>query len=246
MSDAGDRAAEWVYRGVWGVLARWFRVPQEPPTIPAGAGEDVKQFHPAKGFLRYLKLKFWVGLLVVDIAIGVGWLIVLAVSPPLGLVLFLPALVLAVVPDILAYVGIHLRYDTTWYVVTGRSLRIRRGLWVIRETTITYENIQNLRVVQGPVDRYFGIASVIVDTAGAAKSSKQEGASNPNQAIIEGVDNAESLRDMILARLRRSKSGGLGDEGETQTMERGGWTEERLRVLREIRDAAAALAAGLK
>ena len=28
-------ASRWIYRGVWAVLVRWFRVPAEPPTLPA-------------------------------------------------------------------------------------------------------------------------------------------------------------------------------------------------------------------
>jgi uncharacterized membrane protein YdbT with pleckstrin-like domain len=77
-----------------------------------------------------------------------------------------------IAPDVIAYVGLHLRYDTTWYVFTDRSLRIRRGIWVIHETTITFENVQNVAVAQGPVQRYFGIADVIVQTAGGGASKK--------------------------------------------------------------------------
>jgi membrane protein YdbS with pleckstrin-like domain len=244
MTDGGERVAEWAYRGVWGVLAKWFRVPRDPPSIPAGSGEDVRKFHPAPGFLRYLKLKFWIGLAVVDAAILVGWLILLVTAPVLGLLLLPFALALAVIPDIVAYIGIHLRYDTTWYVITRRSLRIRRGLWIIRETTITYENIQNIRVYQGPVNRFFGISNVVVDTAGVSATPNQQGASRPNQAIIEGVENAEEIRELILARLRRSKSGGLGDEEEPPSTGPGRWTREHLETLREIRDAVDDLAGG--
>ena len=36
----------------------------------------------------------------------------------------------------------------------------------VLETTITFENIQNVTVQQGPLQRLFGIADVRVDTAG--------------------------------------------------------------------------------
>jgi hypothetical protein len=62
MSGHVERATAWVYRGVWGILNRWFRVPQQPPTLPVGRGETVQSFRPANGFLRYLKLQFWLGL----------------------------------------------------------------------------------------------------------------------------------------------------------------------------------------
>ena len=39
MSDRVEKAAEWVYRGVWKVLSDWFRVPERPPTLPVAEGE---------------------------------------------------------------------------------------------------------------------------------------------------------------------------------------------------------------
>ena len=73
----------------------------------------------------------------------------------------------------MVYVALHLRYDTTWYVVTDRSLRIRRGIWVIEETTITFENVQNVSITQGPLERAFGIATLVVDTAAAAANRRR-------------------------------------------------------------------------
>ena len=31
---------------MWGVLAAWFRVPEEPPRLPSVAGEPVRSFRP--------------------------------------------------------------------------------------------------------------------------------------------------------------------------------------------------------
>ena len=134
--------------------------------------------------------------------------------------------------DILAYVALHLRYDTTWYVMSGRSLRIRRGIWIIRETTVTFENVQNVELKQGPLQRHFGISNLIVQTAGGGGSPNSGGA---HRAIIEGISDPARYREAIMARLRRSGTAGLGDEAED---EEGavGWTREHLDVLREIRD----------
>src|SRR5262252_829179 len=77
-------------------------------------------------------------------ALLIAWLAITAASFRIGLLLAPLALAVMVLPDIVAYVAIHLRYDTTWYVLTHRSLRIRRGIWVIHETTITFENVQNV------------------------------------------------------------------------------------------------------
>src|SRR4029453_8092335 len=142
-----------------------FKVPEEPSTLPA-AGEPVRSLRPAPGYLRYLKFLFWVALIPGDILPVLGWIAVSIAVPVLGVLLALPFLALMFLPDIFAYVGIPLRYDTTWYVLTDRSLRIRRGILTIHETTISFENVQNVEVRQGPIQRYFGIADVIAQTAG--------------------------------------------------------------------------------
>ena len=89
---------------------------------------------------------------------------------------------------------------------------IRRGIWVIQETTITFENVQNVKLTQGPLQRHFGIANVMVDTAGGSSDRKQRGGATSHQGIIEGVtqEDAARLRDLILGKLRRSATAGLG------------------------------------
>jgi membrane protein YdbS with pleckstrin-like domain len=212
MQDSVQRSAEWIYQGVWRVLADCFRVPQLPPSMPIGPADFCRSFHPSRRYLAYLKLYFWVGLVIIDLAILVGWVAVLLASPLIGWILAIPALVIAVVPDILAYIAIHLRYDTMWYVVTDRSLRTRRGIWVITEHTITFENVQNVDIRRGPIQQLFGIASVVVETAGSSEGHSENPFAVGNKAVIEGVDNAEEIRQLIMDRVRATRSAGLGDE----------------------------------
>lgn len=234
-----ERAAAWMYQGLWGILAHWFNVPTEPPELPGGAGIGARSFRPAEGFLRYLKFKFWVLLLIIDAAILFAWIVIMVFHPVVGAILAVPALVIAVVPDIVAYLAIHLRYDTTWYVVSERSMRIRRGIWTIRETTITFENIQNVTVRQGPLQRYFGIADVVVQTAGGGggHAGKSQPGMLTHVGLLEGLADAAQIRDLIMARTRAARGAGLGDERapEERTATAGMWTAEHVAVLREIR-----------
>lgn len=244
VSEHVERASRWIYHGVWAVLVRWFCVPDRPPALPALAGETCESFQPAEGFLRYLKLKFWVGLTAFDGLILVAWLLTTAASPLAGAIAALPALTVAVLPDIVAYLAIHLRYDTTWYVMSDRSLRIRRGIWTIHETTITFENVQNVEVHQGPLQRWFGIADVLVTTAGGGAEKAAEGkggaTATAHHGLIEGISHAAQIRDLILSRLRRSRTAGLGDEGHAHATALR-WTDEHLTLLRDIRDLARAV-----
>ncbi len=246
MNQRTEELTRWVYQGVWRVLADWFRVPQRPPVLPRQEGEAVESFRPAEGFLRYLKLQFWIWLVVIDLSILIGWIAITASAPGIGLLLALPALALAVVPDVVAYVAIHLRYDTTWYVMSDRSLRIRRGIWIIHETTITFENVQNVTLSQGPLQRWFGIGNVTVDTAGGGGQTQQAAhggqTSSAHQGLIEGIADAPRIRDLLLKQLRRSRSAGLGDEPTASVPAETAWSPEHLRTLREIRDASRTLA----
>src|SRR5262249_10823496 len=157
-------------------------------------------------------LFFWIGTILIDAMILAAWVAITVASPTWGAILAVPTLALALLPSSVVYIAIHLQYDTTWYVMTGRSLRIRRGIWTIHETTITFENVQNVEVNQGPVQRLFGIADVRVDTAGGggrAAGHEGQAASNTHRGLIEGVSNAHEIRDLVLSRLRRSRSAGL-------------------------------------
>ena len=253
MSGQTERAASWIYTGIWAVLVRWFLVPHDPPTLPVGPGDKVVSFQPAPAFLKYLKFWFWIAMILSDTAFTVGYVALAATLVVSGfwwlaLSLLPLAIMLIVGPDIPVFIGLHLRYDTTWYVMSERSLRIRSGLWVIQETTITFENVQNVRVIQGPLQRHFGIASVIVETAGGSTGGKHEHAGAGHQGIIEGVtqEDAARLRDVILAKLRVSSTAGLGDE-EHHLLAPGAataWSPQHIALLREIRNDLATLNAG--
>ena len=235
----------WIYGGVWGILARGFLIPAESPALPSLTGEPIKSFRPSPGFLKYLLFQAATGFGVVSLVLLGVAVLVMVIELSIGLPIF------AVLLPVLAFLGAitilatYLRYDTTWYVLSDRSLRIRRGIWVIRETTITFENIQNVTVRQGPLQRLFGIADVIVDTAGGgggAQAEQHGAAAAGHHGLVEGVAEAPAIRDLLTAKMRASKSAGLGDESQpSRTVHAAGWTSEHIAALREIRDAALVL-----
>jgi hypothetical protein len=110
----------------------------------------------------------------------------------------------------------RLDYEMRWYMVTDRSMRLREGIFGVREMTLTFANVQNITIRQGPLQRLLGISDVVVRTAGGGSS---EGGGHPAHAqvdtmhtgVLRAVDNAESVRDLILDRLRKLHDAGLGD-----------------------------------
>jgi membrane protein YdbS with pleckstrin-like domain len=113
------------------------------------------------------------------------------------------------------YMMVRLDYEMRWYIVTDRSLRIREGVASIREMTMTFANVQNLSIEQGPIQRLLRISDLRVRTAGGGSGDedKEHGDKEHSMHVgyLRGVDQAEKIRDSILARLRRLKDSGLGD-----------------------------------
>jgi len=109
------------------------------------------------------------------------------------------------------------------------------------EHTITFENVQNVHIRRGPIQYLFGISTIVLETAGATEPDGSNHFAAGNKAIMEGIENPEEVRDLIMERVRRSKGAGLGDhsrdEGQVATM----WRKDHLEALREILNEARAI-----
>lgn len=110
------------------------------------------------------------------------------------------------------YALVRLDFELRWYMVTDRSLRIRAGIATMRESTMSFANVQQVVVTQGPLERLLGIADVRVQSAGGGSESPEKGAGDSlHTGVFHGVENASEIRDLILDRLRRYRESGLGD-----------------------------------
>ena len=99
---------------------------------------------------------------------------------------------------------LRLEYELRWYIVTDRSLRIREGIFRVREQTVSFANIQNVSVKQGPLQRLLRIADLEIRTAGGGDSSSDSGQGDHlHRAVFRGIDNADEVRDLIRRDLRR-------------------------------------------
>src|SRR5262249_47196535 len=115
------------------------------------------------------------------------------------------------------YSIVRLNYEMRWFMVTDRSLRIRHGVWKVSESTMSFANIQQVVVTQGPLQRLLGLADVSVQSAGAGGGRQHASRRQANLHLghFEDVTNAPEIRDLILERLRRFRAAGLGDPDET-------------------------------
>lgn len=101
----------------------------------------------------------------------------------------------------------RLNYLLRWYVVSDRSLRIRSGVVSMQELTMTFSNIQEIRVTAGPIQNLLKIADVEVSSAGGGAS----GGGGGHVGRFAGVSNANAIRDLMVERLRQYRDSGLGE-----------------------------------
>ncbi len=211
--DAGRQGAGPAPSGLKRLLLSLFQV-DEQPEPPPGSPDSLRVFRASPRFFGY-RLLTWglsqAGALIGLIVSAFGFFEFLEFGPwsrfaqaagPLLVVVFLVQL-------IGSFAVLRLGYEMRWYMVSDRALRIRYGIFSLREQTMTVANIQNMAVKRGPLQRLFGIADLEIRTASGGGSDDDE--DSLSRGLLQGLANAEEVRDLLLDSLRRSRDAGLGD-----------------------------------
>ncbi len=221
---------------------RLMKAPTEAPDAPAGRHDAVQVFRASPGFLSYRLLAFWL-IFLLNWLIPFGLILVGMITgeaPPLWIgIVLIP--VLAVI-QFFVYFTVRIDYDMRYYIVTDRSLRVREGAVIVREKTISFANVQNIRIVQGPLLRLFGIWHLELDTAGGGSSDPGKQEEQRHRVRMAGIENAAAVRDQIRERLRlHGRSAGLGDLDDHDDDGRAFTSPALLEALRGVKEASAAL-----
>jgi membrane protein YdbS with pleckstrin-like domain len=205
------------------LVKRWLlgliRVPHDP-VAPAGSAESVRIFRASPRLYWWNLIEWGTLQLLIGLAVAVLLLGMTIGTAKLPEWLRLPAriglgsvAVLFLLQLLITFWMQKLDYEMRWYIVTDRSLRIRAGVWSVKEITMTFANIQKVQISQGPIQKVLNMATVVVSSAGGGAVGPHGHASGSDQhaARFEGVDNAQEIRDIILERLRQYRDAGLGD-----------------------------------
>lgn len=224
-----------MYESLKSVLLDLLKAPHDPPDAPRGSEGSTKIFRASPKFLQYQFIIMSISMSILGIIFLVIGLVVLFNEPLIGVLLLVLFFLLWSLITIVGYVTIRLEYELRYYVLTDRSLRIRRGVWSILEQTLTYANVQNIKVQQGPIERALGLSNLAVETAGGGSShDPQGGGYNYHQATLRGLDNAEDVKRQMLQYLRTlPQYSGLGDPDENTSKKRG-FSAAEIAMLREI------------
>ncbi len=107
----------------------------------------------------------------------------------LSLLVFPPLLPILILP-------LWFRYHTMRYKFTPEGISMSWGILFRRETIVNYARIQDIHLRSNFVERWLGLAKVMVQTA-----SGNAGA----EMTLEGLQEFEAVRDFLYARMRGVK-----------------------------------------
>lgn len=88
------------------------------------------------------------------------------------------------------------RYHARGYQMAADRLRVVRGLLFRSDTTVPLGRVQHIDVTKGPIERYFGLATLVLHTAGTHNASIQLSGL--------GEEDALAMRETIREKIARA------------------------------------------
>ncbi len=211
-----------------------------PPHLPEGSSL-VRSLKPSEKWLAYRYLQTLFGFLNQFIGLGIGLIALVVQLKGWGVAIAMGLLVIQGFAIGLALVTTRVDFELRHYLVGDRSLRVAQGAWKREEVTLSYANVQNIEVTQGPLERFFGFKSLTISTAGADTTP---GAENSHLVTLVGLEQADEVRQLILTMLKQQRDSGLGEPTHRPQPTATGMSLARLGEIRtaalSLRDAARA------
>src|SRR4051794_24222035 len=96
---------------------------------------------------------------------------------------------------------LYFRFHTLRYRFDEEGIHMKVGLLFRKEINLTYARIQDIHLRSGVIQRWFGLASVEIQTASGSTGA---------ELVIEGFKDYEAIRDFLYTRMRgyQSQQGG--------------------------------------
>ncbi|MBL8849275.1 MAG: PH domain-containing protein [Planctomycetaceae bacterium] len=126
---------------------------------------------------------------------------------------------------------LYFKYETLKYRFDDSGIAMSWGILFRKEVYLTYRRVQDIHLTRNLIQRWFGLATVAVQTASGNAAAEMS---------IEGILAADDLRDYLYTRMR----GARGDTGAVVTPAGApvSSADDPTVLLRDIRDALRALA----
>jgi len=190
-----------------------------------------EEFKPSLQFRKLYYTYLFAAVLLVVLPFQVPlWFAPVEAVMAITLFVLIPALIVF----IFASYWIPKYYESMLYKLTETEMDWKRGVWFRRTGIVPYNRITNIDIVQGPISRKLGIASLKIQTAGYSAASSQGGMSS-TEITIEGVEQSEELRELIMEYVRGKKAVGvLGTFEKEKEGTKGEMLDELVRIRKAL------------
>jgi uncharacterized protein len=132
----------------------------------------------------------------------------------------------------IVFISLWFRYSTLRFKFDDDGVAMSWGVFFKREVYLTYRRVQDIHLTRNLLQRWMGLAKISLQTASGSSQAEMS---------IEGVLQAEELRDFLYSRMRGAKNeSGLGKHSALSlTSDQAALPEHdrATRALEEIRDA---------
>jgi uncharacterized protein len=125
-------------------------------------------------------------------------------------------------------IALYIKFRTLAYRFDDEGVWRRQGLLWRREVNVAYRRIQDIHLTNGLIQRWLGLATVSIQTAA--------GSATP-EITIEGVLEAEALRNYLYTKMRGVRDAARDAEAERLPVTPADTSDETLRLLIDIRDS---------
>jgi hypothetical protein len=157
---------------------------------------------------------------------------------------FAPFTLFGLIPEAgWTFVAIYLAANAVWIIVAlllippyCRSIRYelgenelvaRRGILTKSEDVVPYGMVTNVALKRGPLDRWLGLGTLRVHTAGFSQQTVAE-------CVLTGLDNCEQVREALMAAVHR-QHGAVVQAPETRPLGQDDVSELLHGILDEVR-----------
>lgn len=162
--------------------------PEKNPEITGNTNRDIRDSMTQLdvGYILLLRLSafIWAVILAIPIFIGDAALAREGLIEP-----FIIAAPISMIVLLMIFLLPRRRYNRWGYAMSEGQIQIVRGYLFYTDTIVPFNRVQHIDVGQGPLERLFGLSSLILHTAGTHNST----------VVLPGLrrHTAEEMRDTI-------------------------------------------------
>lgn len=117
---------------------------------------------------------------------------------------------------------------TLRYKFDDAGVSMRWGILFRKEVYLTYRRLQDIHLTANVLQRWMGLAKISLQTASGSSQA---------ELVVEGILEAEELRDYLYSKMRGARDGSDSDESGSADVVEVGSDQRATRALGEIRDA---------